>query len=232
MLNDWSAKARRGTRYTVLNLGMFGNLVLHQMINYLLFAERVRPDYVVAHDGFNDLIFGLMSDPWLLAEHSIAYQREFEEWGRLLHAPPDGFPAYGSEPIPVVNLPHVTIRAYVERKDQFRRLVEGAGATFIWGFQPCIFSKGALSPEEHAVVNTRHTLYEAAHRKIEFVYEQFATLARLPADATIVDCHTAFKAYDGREHLFHDHVHATPAGDRRIAEFYFNALRMEIKADA
>lgn len=225
MLNDWATAERAGVTFSVVNLGLFGNLVLHQSINYMLFAERLRPDYVIAHDGFNDLIFALMSDPWLLAEHSIAYQPEFEGWARLLHKAPGDALTHQELPYGVLNLPHVAVRAYGERKAQFRRLVEGTGARFIWGLQPCIFSKGALSPEEQSVVGERHAVYGHAHRKIEFVFEEYLVRGVVPTDVPFVNCHSAFKAFGADQHLFADHVHMTPQGDRHIASLYFDVIR-------
>ena len=61
---------------------------------------------VIAHDGFNDLVFGLLSDPWLLGEHSIAYQPQFELWAQRLHDAPGDRLTHHEQPFAILNLPH------------------------------------------------------------------------------------------------------------------------------
>jgi hypothetical protein len=131
----------------------------------------------------------------------------------------------------VLNLPHQVIGAYVQRKSQFMRVVQASGAGFIWGFQPCLFSKGGLSPQEADAERMRHPQYEVAHRKMGVLYEQFSELARLPAGARIVDCHRAFGAFGASEHLLYDYAHTTPAGDQKLAELYFEELRSRLESD-
>ncbi|HEY3384846.1 MAG TPA: hypothetical protein VGK32_24055 [Vicinamibacterales bacterium] len=229
-LNDWSTAGGLGLTFTVINLGLFGNVVLNEIINYVLFASRVKPDYVIAHDGFNDLLYGLVSDPWLLGEHSIAYQAEFEWWSQLLHGGPNEALTHRTEPFTVLNLPHVVVRAYVERKTQFRRMVEGAGSEFVWGFQPTAFSKAAMSPREAKISAVGHPQYDAALRKLPFLYEAFPQLARLPSDVRVVDAHRAFGRYGASDDLFYDYAHTTPAGDEKLAELYFAELTARMTA--
>ena len=228
MLNDWCRASGRSLHFSVMNLGIFGNLIVQQTFNYLLFAEQLRPDYVIAHDGFSDFVFGLGSDPWLLDEHAMTYQTECEDWGQRIHNAPDERRTHRTIPFEVLNLPHVVVRAYVARKQQFRRVVEGGGARFVWGFQPCIYSQGELSPDERRIVASPHPVYGPAHQKLQFVYDRFRALSRLPADLPIVDCHMAFRECGADERLFHDHVHTTPLGDQRIAQLYFEVLRQDI----
>ena len=232
LLNEWSRDSGLALRFSVMNLGIFGNLIVQQTFNYLLFAESLRPEYVIAHDGFSDFVFGLVSDPWLLAKHAMTYQTECEDWGQRIHNAPDELRTHRTIPFEVLNLPHVVVQAYVARKHQFRRVVQGGGARFIWGFQPCIFSKGELSPDEHRVVASPHPVYGPAHRKLQFVYDRFRALSRLPADPPIVDCHLAFRKCGANERLFHDHVHTTPLGDQKIARLYFEAIRQDFLSGA
>jgi hypothetical protein len=233
LLNEWSGASDRRMRFTVLNFGLFGNLVLHQTINYLLFAERLRPDCVIAHDGFNDLVFGLMSDPWLLTEHSIAYQPQFESWAEALYrAPGRPPPSRRVDPYPLRNLPHVAVRAYIDRKQQLQRIVEAGSTSFVWGLQPCIFSKGALSAAERAIVAQPPSgIYDRAHARLDVVYEQFLAQFRAPSERSFVNCHAAFKEFGGSEQLFADYVHTTPAGDRKIAGLYFDVLSRRFDRD-
>jgi hypothetical protein len=229
MLNDWCRENDSTLRFTVVNLGLFGNLILHQITNYILFGERLHPDYVLAHDGFNDLLFGLMSDPWLISEHSISYQPEFEWWGQLLHNTPPHLLTHSAQPFAPVNLPHVVVRSYVERKDQFRRIVEGMGTEFVWGFQPCVLSKGEGSPEEQKTISAGHPYYGLAYHKIGFLFDNFTRLARLPAGVTFVDCHKAFKAFGKDQHLFEDIAHTTNLGDLKLAQLYFDVFRRKFE---
>ena len=53
------ATSDHGMHFTVLDFGLPGNVVLNEIITYLLHCQDIRPDIVVAHDGFNDLFYGL-----------------------------------------------------------------------------------------------------------------------------------------------------------------------------
>ena len=85
-----------GKQVTVLNFGMHDNVVIQEMMTYLLFVHRLRPDYVISHSGHNDVWYGLRNDPYLVTRHNIIYQQHAEYWSYILHegeSPPEEIPA-------------------------------------------------------------------------------------------------------------------------------------------
>ena len=128
------ALERIGQRVTVLNFGMHDNVVMQEMMTYLLFAQQLRPDVVMSHSGHNDIWYGLRNDPYLVAHHNIIYQQHSEYWSYLLHqegAVPEEIPAE-------FNLKQNILAAMIARHRQFQEIVEAGGGRFIWGVQPLL----------------------------------------------------------------------------------------------
>ena len=68
----------------VANFAQHGHLVLNQMITYLLHIEKLNPNLVILHDGFNDLLYGMLGDNALL-EDQITYQNNHENISQKIH---------------------------------------------------------------------------------------------------------------------------------------------------
>ena len=68
--------------YSVINFGLGGGTVINDMMNYLLYAQNLKPDAVICHCGANDLRFGVISDKHLLNEYNITYLGNFEAWSK------------------------------------------------------------------------------------------------------------------------------------------------------
>lgn len=227
LLNTYCREAGRSERFTVLNFGMHGHTVLNQMIAYTLFVEPLNPDFVLSHDGFNDLGYGQLSDTFLLRK-GISYQTNLEEWSPLLHQTDGQNKTHASSPYRPVNLPPNVVKAYVDRKGQFMRQVERSGAVFIWGLQPFVGSKSALAPAEASKLQDE--LAPVPDRPFCFMYRNQAhmfslaqrAVARVSDPLRVVDLHKAFGSFGVDEHLFADFVHTTPTGDERIAREYMN----------
>ena len=226
-LNAWSRAEGRKETFTVLNFGMHGHVVLNEILTHVLFTSRINPDVVIGHDGFNDLVYGMLSDQDLLGRHDITYQYNLENWGRILHENLDIPSNQPESPLVIHNIPQLIAKAYVTRKQQFRQMVESAGARFVWGLQPQVFSKAAMSPSESAYVKgiPPNDPFSTAYKRIAYVYEKFFDLVRLPDDADFVDVHKYFGRFGADESLFGDVMHTLPDGDERIAECYFDHLR-------
>ena len=232
MLTDWLLANKKETKISVLNFGTPANVVLNEMINYLLHAERLRPDYVVAHDGVADLYYGMLTDPFLLGEHQITYHHLFESWSQMLHGTHHLPTRQPERPFQPINLPDKIISAYINRKLQFQDVVEGRGSRFIWGLQPIIDSKKRLSPDEQAytryVAKTDRT-YSVVRKQLPVLYDQLLRRVRLPERVRMIDFHTYFNRFDASETLFGDFAHMTAAGDARIAERYLTFFTEELE---
>jgi hypothetical protein len=238
-LNAKADKPGGANRWTVLNFGMHDNVMMQEMLTYLMFVDRLRPEIVIAHDGHNDLWYGLGGDPFLVAGHQLVYQRHAEQWSRLLHKTED-------RPIPDIsscevgaqqfNLPPNILAAYIARKRQFQSLVERQGGIFLWGFQPMITSRRALSPAEEGIrdaIPKRATAPEVGRFFVALfhVYEMLhQALIRLDG-IRLVDFHALFQSFDAGTSLMTDHIHCTPAGDAAIAAAYERAIHDALSGD-
>lgn len=227
LLTERLAERGSDVKVTVLNFGQHGNVVLNEILTYTLFCNRLRPDIVLAHDGFNDLAYGMATDPTLLLQ-GLCYQFNLEAWAGLLHdtmptAEP-GAPAVKREPR---NAPQTVIRAYIRRKQQFQRLVEADGGRFVWGLQPTMESKAALSASEQAFVSRvlpSEDPVEPIMALMKDLYEMMLANVPLLRQVDFVNFHQEFAKYGADRTLFADKMHTTPDGDRVIAERYADHL--------
>ncbi len=228
-LNARAERSGRNDRFTVLNFGVPGHVVLNQILTWLLFAQRLRPDVVIAHDGCNDVHYGLIGDPMLLADHAITYQEGLEEWSRLLHGsgdrPTSQSPFAGTGRCRNLNASVDVARAYIGRKRQFKMLAEAAGSRFVWGLQPIFASKAALSPREIlGAAGYRQQYYRDQAEALPQIYDMLSAKVAHADGDLVVDLHRAFSAYGAERTLFADHVHLLPAGDAIVAGCYLDAL--------
>ena len=211
-------------RVTVLNFGQGGAVVLHEMIVWLLHVQQLRPEIVISHDGFNDLIWGMTSDPFLL-DHDICAPHIFEAWCRILHGRDDVPLRLSTDgPYQPTNSPRTIIRAYIERKKQLDALVHNSGVHHIVALQPHSRSK-SLSPLEKqfgAMPRYNGLMIEMLAR-MPMLYDQVvpALEASFP---DFFDLHKYFARHGDDKTLFQDHAHTTPAGDDAIADAYFEHI--------
>ncbi len=217
-LNAYSRDKNLGVTYSVLNFGLPGNVVLNQTINYILHAQSLGPDIVIGHDGVNDFFYGLLSDEILLRDRGITYATNLEQWPDILNNQPQE--RYKQVEFYDFNLPHLVLKAYVERKRQFINMVKNDNALPIWGLQPIAQSKHALCPEE---VEALKTFKEPAYKYLQYLYEQFDATVSL-SGIDFINFHKTFNRYGEECRLFTDYCHTTPEGDVVIAEQYFNLI--------
>lgn len=215
-------------KITVLNFGMHGHVVINEMMTFLLYCNRIKPDFVLAHDGWNDFVYGLISDHFLLDHWGVVYQYNLESWSQLVHGThtlPVGQPRVPFEPR---NLPFSVLRAYLTRKRQFASLVEAAGATFIWGLQPSTYDKKSLSDLEQARTTldpgTDMHAFAKVYPKARSLYQAFMEAAAANEIKNFVNFPAHFSKIDGTSTVFADHVHTVPEGDKVIADIYTEVL--------
>lgn len=233
LLNERAAAAGGRLRFTVLNGGQHGHVLLNEMLTHLLFFQTLKPDAVIAHDGYNDLVYGMLSDPGLLAEHDIAYQYNLETWSQILHATAAVPTTWDNEkPYSIKNFPKPVLDAYIRRKRQFADIVTAAGGRFIWGLQPFLESKAGLHRLEQVYLEADKPLRQLTGEAVGNVLRLYdAVSERLDKlDGDHVNLHRQFHRFGEDALCFADHVHPTPEGDARIAEIYADHLWPGFKA--
>jgi hypothetical protein len=216
----------RFARATVVNFGVSGHTVMNAISTYALFCERIRPQIVIAHDGFNDLFNGPLTDPGLLRRHALTYMSSMEEMiQRMMGAPPDIALSQSfadGRAARLLSPPQAVVQAYVERKRQFRRIVESDGAAFVWGFQPSWFDKPLGAAEQRRLTKIKQQakvfgpLYEAMPMLADLARR---ALADTPESRTARLCER-FATLPESLDVFLDHAHLTPAGDAEVAAVY------------
>lgn len=229
-LNERAAANKVSLRFTVLNLAQNGNVSLNEMMTYLLFCDRVRPDVVIAHDGFNDLAYGQATDPALL-RRGITYQTNIEHWGKILHEA-QGVPIADLDGVcPIVNPPPTILQAYARRQQQFQRLVRGLGGVFVAALQPTIFSKPKNSPAEERAKEKQmapDSHFREVYKNMPFLYEKYVKLVPQLELELFANLHEHFGRFDDADTHFVDIMHTTPLGDEAVADFYDEFLARHV----
>ena len=225
MLNDAAIAHGSTDRFTVANFGAHGNIVLDEIQKFTSFCLDLTPDFVIAHDGYNDFVYGLISDPGLLGVHLQTYQETLEDWPLRLHQAWDAAALRTPrERFKVCNSIEAILRAYLTRKRQFERLAKALGCHFIWGLQPYLRSKANLSDEENRMFAERLADPDDAQRLFYTfapqLYEAFVERTPWQRIENKVDCQAAFRHLPSDEDHFVDFMHCTPEGDAIIAKCY------------
>ncbi len=224
-LNEYCQQQGLDTRFTVLNFSQHGNVCMNEIITFMQFCHRIKPDIVIAHDGFNDLLYGQISDPYLLNTQQITYQHNLENWSEILHEtkgillPEQYVPGATT----IRNFPRATIQAYCSRLMQFQDMVTASGGTFIAGLQPMVFSKKKLSKTEgeriETYVRTKTCGMADAFNNMSILYDRYIqTIDR--KFKYFANMHHYFSQFGDNLTLFGDVMHTNPTGDSHIADYY------------
>lgn len=228
-LNAQAQRQGSDTHFTVLNFGQHGNVVLNEITTHLLFAEGLKPDVIISHSGFNDLVYGQLADTYLVAEHQIVYQENLEAWAAMLNGTPDDLPAdrFLNGIRQVQNTPDAVLSAYITRMRQFAALTTACGAQFVWGLQPWLLSKQQRSGVEKQIAHEHQQEFGSfadGYRNLPFLYDEVIARAdEIPA-TRFINLHSAFAKTSSDTSHFLDVVHLSPAGDELIAQWYAEAL--------
>lgn len=230
-LNGHGAKLSVPLKFTVINLSQNGNVVLNEMITFLLFCDQIRPDVVIARDGFNDMAYGQSTDPYLLKEHATTYQTNIEHWGQMLHGTKEVPVADLSDVAPIVNNPPAIVGAYARRVREFQAVAGSMGAVFVSALQPMVFSKRRMSAAEKKYAD--HYLsppihQSVAYKNMSFLYERYLVLQPQVKTDHFVNLHDAFNRFGEDKTLFGDIMHTLPEGDEAIADIYFDYLASRV----
>lgn len=224
-LNTYCRDNNIDLSFTVLNFGQHGHVVMNEMLSYTNYCWDLRPDVVVAHDGYNDAVYGLMCDPRLLEDWDMVYQENLEGWSQILHQTSDRARTQNELPYRALNLPVRVLKSYVKRKRQFASIVQCNGSFFVWGLQPAACSRKKRSPLEASLLARHLNIdYAPVVANVEGMYRILSQNLRLGSDTPFVNCDAAF-AVMGRNHLLlGDDVHLMPEGDAVVARLYSDAI--------
>jgi hypothetical protein len=226
---EWLAANGDPRKVSVLNFGVSGHTVLNELITWLLFCHRLRPEIVIAHDLFNDLANGVQTDPDLLNRHDMTYMATMEQWAQRLMGAGNVSLTQASgpgTPIRIPSSPQAVARAYLARKRQFSDMVEKSGATFVWGTQPACFAKPAApaEAEQFAKIRALSPQLDPMYRALPQLYDMVRNAISQSKIAHPVDVHGAFGRLSAEDDVFVDHAHLNPKGEAVIAGIYAEAI--------
>jgi len=225
-LNAYCKQRDLDLRFTVLNFGQHGHVVINEMLTYTNFCWDLRPDVVVAHDGYNDAVYGQLCDPRVLDDWDMIYQENLEGWSQILHETADTPRTQHSLPYRAVNQPVRVLKAYVKRKRQFAQIVRANGALFVWGLQPAAASsRKKPSPLEASLIErNRNPDHAPVVASVEGMFRILRQSLKLDDDTPFVDCDAAMSACGPDRWMFGDEVHLMPEGDVLLARLYADVI--------
>ena len=224
-LNAYCKEQNLELRFTVLNFGQHGHVVMNEMLSYMNFCWDLKPDIVVAHDGYNDAAYGQLCDPRVLDDWNLIYQENLEGWSQILHQTGEIPRTQHSLPYRVVNQPVQVLKSYTRRKRQFAQIVRSNGGMFVWGLQPAASSHKKRSALESGLLrHNRNPDHAPALANVDGMFRILRQNLKLDADTPFVDCDAAMTAYGAERLLFGDEVHLMPDGDVLVAGLYADAI--------
>ena len=199
----------------VLNLSQPGNVILNQIVNFTLYGHQLAPDIVIAHQGFNDVVNGLVSDPNLLAKYHITYPDIMESWSRVIHDSTDPIDYDRANPnvenffpVDIKNYLHQVSEAICLRTSQLAAYVQTTGSLFIPGLQPWIHSKQALSSSEADSAKTYKPYYRKVFSAVGPCFDMISSLlSNNPGLELFTNLHQSFSTASSSIDHFGDICH-------------------------
>jgi hypothetical protein len=224
-LNVYCKEQNLELQFTVLNFGQHGHVVMNEMLSYMNFCWDLKPDIVVAHDGYNDAVYGQLCDSRVLDDWDVIYQENLEGWSQILHQTADIPRTQHALPYRAVSQPVRVLRAYAKRKRQFAQIVRSNGGMFVWGLQPASSSHKRRSPLEASLLErNRNPDHAPVAANVDGMFRILRQSLKLDDDTPFVDCDAAMSTC-GPDHLmFGDDVHLMPDGDVLLAGLYADAI--------
>jgi len=212
----------------VLNLSQPGNVLLNHISNFTLYGFKLRPDMIISHHGFNDVVSGLISDHRLLKELDITYPDITESWSRFLHQTTHPINLdHGDEssprfrPVDFASFPNLVVKSFVERVSQFCAYSCSIDAFFLSGLQPALYSKQRHSPLEETYISNYKTYYKKIYSAVEYSFDLASEHLSSRSDCgVLVDIHSKFKQLSPDTTHFGDTCHLLSEGNEVVAEAY------------
>jgi hypothetical protein len=221
-------------KFTVLNFGMPGHLVLDQIISYMLYVEEIKPDIVVSYDMLNDFLCGGVNDEKFIKKFKVNYNFIYEEWAKDLYQSKeklswDIFGYFDNKDL----TPKDIFDVYYYRKKQFEHMVKSNGSIFVSVYQPLVFSKKELSKDEKRKFDyyTPPGL-QRYYPYLEVLYNKFDNYIEDKDDFEYtLNLHKEFGIYGSEVEVFADSAHTVDSGDKLIGEHIARFLKKDVLAD-
>lgn len=203
-LRESARRASPSTEVTVLNFGHPGYTGLEELQTFMMFGDRLRPEVVVAHSGYNDCQLGLTTDPHWLDRFGVIAKPQYK---------------MGRDRTTIINI----IR---RRVNQFRRYAESAGGAFLYGLQPVYFGKKTSEREMEVFrqLHARRRFHTDLYKEVYPIYTDLAAVLSEDLGDRFCNLHEAFASVPETEDVFGDSVHTIFDGERIIADRYHDRI--------
>jgi hypothetical protein len=192
------------------------------MTAFTLFCHTLKPDVVISHTGYNDMMNGQINSIGLQNQFGINYMHELEKWSDKVRncEPVEPFGTVMSS-VPA----HIVCEAFAKRARQFESYTESyTGGKFILGMQPFINSKSAISTTETETVRRyENDSHRFIHKQLPKLYDETNKLLKNNIKRYI-NFHEIFHQFGSESTLFLDNVHQLPETNKIIADEYFKEL--------
>ena len=183
----------------VLNLCMNSYVLAHEIQTYVHLGYEMKPDVVISHSGWNDVIYGLLVSEEFL-QTGLIYNKTQELWLEPLYSavketpPPNIFASFNTDSSELIT------QAYVKQAQKYKEIANSNGSVFMLGLQSYnpIIENGGM-----------REIHENVHRTMAVIS------ASLPQDLVSVDFST-----EGGGITFVDSVHSSQESVNVIAETY------------
>lgn len=217
---------RRAVR--VVNMAIPGSTLSDCMARHVLLAHRMRPDYVVAHIGWNETTSLLYTDP-SSARRGIFIQDQQVKIGQMFWQSQG---RWGDE-IRTLSFDHDLSAENIadlvlERLGQFARMVGGDGGKLVAAIQPTIFSKSALHILERGYFTRKLLRKRDPFDRMVLLQDSMDAmedgLHTIDGPCLSVGFNRLLRQEDGERFMFWDTCHTAPPGDGFMARVYADRI--------
>ena len=184
----------------VLNLCMNSYVLAHEIQTYVHLGYEMKPDVVISHSGWNDVIYGLLVSEEFL-QTGLIYNKTQELWLEPLYSavketpPPNIFTSFNTDSSGLIT------QAYIKQAQKYKQIANSNGSVFMLGLQSYnpIIENGAM-----------REIHEEVHRTMAVISTS------MPQGLVSVD----FSTESGRGVTFVDSIHSSQESVNVIAEIY------------
>ena len=217
-------------KFYVLNFAFEGHQVLNEIIAYVLFIMKLKPDVLISYSGLNDFTMGMLSDTTLQKNHHISTQFYMEQMAARIGGYNKVLPCFSRNGFPVTSA-SIVIKSYYERLKQFRTIVENNGTKFYSILQPIVYSKKKMSKREILLTNLHNDKQEGSNINpkngtlnpaiIKFLFEKFSFYMAQKKIPYFINFHSLFNTFGSEATLFNDSAHQSEFGEKVISDLLF-----------
>ena len=130
---------KKNINVQIYNFAQHSHVVIDEIMTFILHIQKLKPDIVIIHDGFNDLLFGMLTDHSML-KNKITYGITHEYFANSLSQTGGKFLTQKEYFFKCVNNPDDVINSYYSRKIQLIKLINNLKIKTISSLQPFILS--------------------------------------------------------------------------------------------